>query len=70
MTTTRGRGRERTAARPTAASSPSWRGPSTVPSLDEQVAHRDVLAGGADVLARARAPGVMTTCATPRSVHS
>jgi hypothetical protein len=36
--TTRGRGRAETDARPTAASRPSWRGPSTVPSLDEQVA--------------------------------
>ena len=55
MITTRGRGRERTVARPTAASRPRWRGPRTVP-LDEQVALGDVLAGAADVLALGRAP--------------
>ena len=50
MTTTRGRGRDRTEARPTAASSPSWRGPSTVPCSTSRSPDGDVLAGRADVL--------------------
>ena len=68
--TTRGRGRERTDARPTDGeqAEPARAEDRTV--LDEQVALGDVVAGRPDVLVQLRAPGSIRTESAPRSVHS
>ena len=60
MTTTRGRGGS-APARPEAASSPTWRVPSTVPAASSRSPSLDVLARGADVLALLGRPATRTS---------